>query len=450
MALPCANLFAQSGLIVQGGYLGANFVLRAGDVDDDGQEDRILDLGSTWEVHSGATGLPFPLLTRSRVAGDLFIGLRADLDADGCDDLCYQVPGSGAAEFLSGRDGSLLFAFSHANLGYVQGAADHDQDGWDDVMVVWSDTVNSVAHYQVLSGHGGVALADFAYGYTGFSWRRAQWAGDVNGDGYVDVLETQWSFAQTFYYVKAGPDHQQWMTTGSGLAYAAFDTNGDGRDEVLTDFGYLDGVTGQLVWAGFFNQAYPMDLDGDGAFDIWDSGQAWSGRTQLPFPSTVASSMYGIGDLDGDGRDEAVVNGALVELVGGPVSSRVRDRGASGHCSTQSRPRIRHRLKPRLGDAMLVDLNGGLFGGLAVLAMGTAVDLDLAPFGAPSNRAYVSPITFLSYVADAQGLARHTFVVPNATVFVGLALSMQWAVFDPAANALGLVTSNALDVVVGN
>ena len=137
MALPCANLFAQSGLIVQGGYLGANFVLRAGDVDDDGQEDRILYLGSTWEVHSGATGLPFPLLTRSRVAGDLFIGLRADLDADGCDDLCYQVPGSGAAEFLSGRDGSLLFAFSHANLGYVQGAADHDQDGWDDVMVVW-------------------------------------------------------------------------------------------------------------------------------------------------------------------------------------------------------------------------------------------------------------------------------------------------------------------------
>ncbi|MBP8299435.1 MAG: hypothetical protein KA020_03660 [Planctomycetes bacterium] len=45
---------------------------------------------------------------------------------------------------------------------------------------------------------------------------------------------------------------------------------------------------------------------------------------------------------------------------------------------------------------------------------------------------------------------RRQFAVPHTAVFLGVPLSLQWAVFDPLANPLGLVTSNAVDLVIGS
>lgn len=452
-ALAClltASLPAQAGQIVQGANLGAMTVWRAGDVDDDGCDDLVYEFATTWEVHSGATGLAVPALSRTRLApGDTYGGLCADLDVDGCDDLYFRPQNGSRIDFLSGRDGSLLFVFTGPSTVGLIGAADHDADGADDVMVSFLDPATGLSHFQVRSGRGGLLLEDRPFANSITSSRAVQWCGDADGDGYVDLVETLSSFAQRFYRVKAGPDHQQWIGNGTGWAWPAFDTNGDGRDELLTDFGYLDVPTGLLVWPGFFQQTLPMDLDGDGAMDLCDSGQTWSGRTHTPFPSAVTTSFWGVGDLDGDGRDEAVASGVVYEWVGGPASSRVHDRGAAGITSTLSRPRIRHRLRPTLGGTLQFDLNGGLGGGLAFAAIGTALDADLGPIGAPGNRLYVAPFATIGQLADAHGLARRSLNVPNDPGLLGVALSLQWLVCDPAANPLGGATSNALDIVLG-
>lgn len=444
-------LCAQNAQIVQGAHLGVVNAGAVGDVNGDGFGDYMVDLGPSWEVRSGATGLALPALSRLRVTiWDFYTGLFADLDADGHDDLCFQTPGSGSIEFHSGRDGSLRFSFADPRLRGGGVAADHDSDGADDVMVFLDDTANSVKLQLVLSGQNGAVLETFQFPYLATSQRWMSWVGDVDGDGHCDIAFSNRSFGQPFVSVLAGPDRQRGIYSGGDEVWGALDTNGDGRDELLTPFGYLDAVTAQLVWPGFnFQQAPPMDLDGDGAMDMYWNGLLWSGRTQTVFPGVQVPGGT-LGDIDGDGRDELVHNGYVYELAGGPPSSRVRDRGASGTTSNTSRPRIRHRLRPRLGDAMLVDLHGGGAGGFAFLAIGTALDLDLAPFGAPGNRAYVLPFGHIGRVADAHGLARSTLAVPNAPVLVGTAASLQWAVFDPAANALGLATSNALDVVVGH
>lgn len=444
---------AQSGQIAAGAHLGPGSARAAGDVDDDGHGDLVFDLGTTWEVRSGATGLAFPLLTRVRTApNELYEALLADLDADGCDDLVFVTPAAGTAEFRSGRDGSLLFAFQHPNFGFVPGAADHDADGADDVMVTWLDPVTGIAHTDVLSGRNGAVIDSYQSQNTATSQQWWNWVGDVDGDGFVDLCRNQNSFAQRFHYVAAGPDWQRGILwNGQGIAYKAFDTNADGRDDLLTDFGYLDAVTGQLVWPGFsFVQALPMDLDGDGAFDLFDNGQALSGRSHAPFAGAVSPSAYPIGDIDGDGRDEAVASGIVHELVGVPPASIVRDRGASGTTSTGSRPRIRNRLRPRFGDTMLVDLTGGIANGLAFFAFGTALDLDLATFGAPGNRAYTASFATIAHATDGFGHARQPVAVPVAPALLGTSLSLQWAVVDPGFNALGIATSNALDITIGN
>ena len=445
-----ASLFAQGGQVVVGPSFGVAAVTPVGDVDDDGLDDVLFDLGAIWEVRSSATGLALPYLTRAHAPGDVYRGLNADLDADGCTDLLFQGAGATTIEFVSGRDGSLLFSFSNPNLGLPWGAADHDGDGFDDVGVAWFDPAASQLHLEVLSGNGGGVVASFVFSNTITSWRSVAWAGDVDGDGWVDMIEWISSYAQTFHTVFAGPLQARFISGGSELPTPSVDSNGDGRDELLFYAGLVDAPTGQLVWAA---TAYPessMDLDGDGAVDVWIGGRIVSGSTHLPFAGAAPIPLLRIGDIDGDGREEAVSNGNVIELSGGAASSIVRTRGASGRTSRPSALRACHRLRPRLGGAMHVDLHGGIAGGLAVLALGAGVDIDLAPIGATGNRAYVDPYVVLGFTADADGHVRYVQNVPSAAALVGMPVGLQWAVVDLPANPLGLVTSNAVDFVVGN
>ncbi len=443
------------GLAAQGQIAtGQNLVLNmqpAGDVDDDGFGDLVFEWAGAWTVRSGRLGTTFSRLIRPRLGvQDSFGGLRADLDADGCDDLFHCMRSTGRIEFLSGRDGRVLFAFGSPYVLSVAGAADIDGDGADDVLVFYGDALPDRAHYDLLSGRGGSLLGTFQVGNSACCNNRMMFVGDVDGDGFADLMTTTYSYAQTFYVVLAGPDLQRQITGGSGGAQPGHDTNGDGRDELLVLGDYVDAVTNQIVWPGPFWAALPMDLDGDGAMDVFTNGAAWSGRTQTAFAGTFPQwPFWGLGDIDGDGRDEAMENGMVYELVGAPPASIVRDRGGSGATAQGSRPRIRSRLRPRPGGSMRVDLQGGPAGQFAFLALGTAQDQDLGPLGAPSNRAYVAPLASLGHVTDGRGFARQVLAVPPNPALLGAAVTLQWAVVAPQANALGLVTSNALDLVVG-
>lgn len=460
--LLAAPTTAQSGSLVAGAFLGQ--VRAVGDVDDDGCGDYMLSSAQGWEVRSGATGLPFPHLARSAggCTGCFYLGLFGDLDVDGHDDLLF-TDGNGLIEFASGADGTVLLQYSLPGASPIPLAVDHDGDGHDDVMIaqpVATSGSAGVTTYFVFSGRTGAQIASYPMPYSATNSGHVRWCGDVDGDGHVDLLRTTTSYANPYSVVLLGPQFNTGPATYSGTAVLpAGDTNADGRDELLVGTDLVDVVTGSVVWAMFpwfpMEQWFSADVDGDGAVDALvetqlQGGQVYSGRTHAPWPGVLPSAAFGLGDLDGDGRDDIRVGTTLYELQGAPPASFVRDRGAAGTTSASSRPRIRHRRRPRLGDSLLVDLVGAGGPRLAFLALGGGIDADLAPYGAPGNRAYVDPLAAPALFTDATGHARFTLTVPLAPILVGATLSLQWAVVDPAANAFGIATSNALDCVVGH
>jgi hypothetical protein len=385
---------AQSGSFVAAGFLGPSSP--AGDVDDDGWGDYLRRSVQGWEVRSGATGMPFPQLARS--IANCLTCVNAGLLQD-----------------------TLRGAFPMLR------AVDYDGDGHDDVMVVQSvassGNSGNTSHF-VSSGRTGALPAIHAMGYTGTNSGRVQWCGDVDGDGYVDLLRTTTSCGNPYTEGLLGPLHSIVRMSFSGTpVLPAGDTNADGRDELIVGTDLVDVVTGAVVWAMF-----PL----------------------FPSPEWFFAVVDGDGDIDADGCDELTAGFTRYELQGAPRASYVRDRGTAGTTSVMSRPRIRHRLRPRIGDSMHVDLHGAGGPWLTFLAIGTAVDIDLAPLGAAGNRAFVQPLVAPSPFADATGRARYVLTVPSAPALVGLPLSLQWIVLDPAATSLGVVTSNALDCRVGN
>ncbi len=77
-----------------------------------------------------------------------------------------------------------------------------------------------------------------------------------------------------------------------------------------------------------------------------------------------------------------------------------------------------------------------------------ALPFDLAPFGAAGCMARVSPDA-VNVVIGANNAISVNFTIPSATAFVGVKLFTQALVLDPAANALGGVTSDAAAMIVG-
>ena len=187
----------------------------AGDVNGDGFADVIVgangdDNNGTWSgsarVFSGADGSV--LYTFDGGSKDEYFGWSVsgagDVNGDGYADLIIGAPyddnngnSSGSARVFSGVDGSVLYTFdgdsATASFGFsVSGAGDVNGDGFADVIVgAVTDGNNGSASgsARVFSGADGKALWTF-YGdssgdHFGYS---VSGAGDVNGDGYADLI----------------------------------------------------------------------------------------------------------------------------------------------------------------------------------------------------------------------------------------------------------------------
>ena len=260
-------LYRFHGTLAVGGDFFGQFVDGAGDVNGDGVPDIIV--GSTYitandttgnaVVFSGATGgvlytffgevNPEPL--PSPVAG---VG---DLNGDGYADVLVAqsaaVGANGRARVHSGRDGSILYEYvgtAGEHLGSsVAAAGDVDGDGRPDFMVgAWTPYH---AHVYVYSGANGNLLYSLASTSTsitpgdGFGLSVAG-VGDVNGDGYADVivgasLESAIAPNAGAAYVYSGFDGSLLHTFRGTVAYsqlgecvaAGGDYDGDGRPDIL-------------------------------------------------------------------------------------------------------------------------------------------------------------------------------------------------------------------------
>ena len=166
--------------------------------------------------------------------------------------------------------------------------------------------------------------------------------GDFNGDGRADVLLRHAGTGRWHYY----PMNGRWVYTGAGeaaltpnLAWAVAgigDFNGDGCDDVLlrrSDTGrwYFYPLNGRRVLAGrgeaplttdfAWAVAGIGDLDGDGRDDVlmrhgdtgrWryypmDGRTASRGAGLANLPPDLAWAAAGVGDFDGDGRDDVLL-----------------------------------------------------------------------------------------------------------------------------------------------
>jgi hypothetical protein len=318
------------------------------------------------------------------------LAFAGDVNADGYDDLLVGAPSADEVASAAGKaylfygpldDGAVDLYFADATfLGEttndlfgksVAGAGDVNGDGYDDVIVgvdyddgaatdagagaVWYGPVPRARHY--LSDADALLLGEVASDHAG---RTVAGAGDVNGDGYADVLvgapdHDQGGAASGSAYLVFGP-----LASGTSLGLSAADAEyfGDASDAAST------GVVGG-------------DFDGDGFSDVIVGSEVVSEVTFVRGGWSTDTGTHTVtavdlaADTDGDGYTPAAGDCDDTDSAVSPGGTEVCEDGVDEDCdgtdrwcAPASQVNIDDRDMPRFYGAASDSRTGGALAGI--------------------------------------------------------------------------------------
>ncbi len=302
---------------------------RLGDVNGDGVPDFIV-VRDVWSPSAPTYGA---VEVRSGLDGSFLHGVvgndthnlyqcRAhdvgDVDGDGIPDYLVNCYGDGAqdtglVEVLSGVDSSLITSFAGSQpFAYVglgaAGVGDVDLDGRPDFAITQSAASGGTGGGTVVTIYSGRTFAPIfsvvGANDPGFGGGLDA-AGDVDGDGYADVLIGDNHYFQAFgeVHVYSGRTHAL-LYSSTGLCDGAFNPPlGDGFGSEVAGLGDVngDGVPdfGAVSWNRWYALVF-SGVDGSALYEL----------RATPFSESATPSalkIRGVPDLNGDGRAEIML-----------------------------------------------------------------------------------------------------------------------------------------------
>jgi FG-GAP repeat protein len=324
-------------------------VSAAGDVNADGYADVIVgayqadagllvNAGSAY-VYSGIDGsLLYQWFGQSENANfGRSVAGAGDVNGDGYADLIVGAeaasPGglteAGSVYVYSGVDGSILHQWDGGTANFhlgnsVSGAGDLNQDGLADLIVgtytaspFGRNTAGSVSAY---SGADGSLLYQW-HGATAGDWfgYSVSQAGDVNGDGFDDVIVGDWSSPGGV--LLAGSAHVYSGADGSQIHHWS-------GESALNYFGSSVAAAGDVNQDGFADLmigargATPDGITNAGSAYVYSGADGaqlyqWNGAATY---DAFGASVSGAGDLDADGFPDLLV-GAFFADPGGRLTA---------------------------------------------------------------------------------------------------------------------------------